>query len=533
MKQGAYSFYLRTAGAFFAVTLLLFICGTRILAVNQKGYSAAAARQGQYTLNIYKHRGSIFDRNFNSLTNISGATAAAVVATPQSLTRLQSALSSEDFYSAAERLKSGKPILLHPEEKLSASGITLFSTYQRYSGLAPHIVGYLDSSGHGESGIEAAWDSLLYSETCTSINYKCDAAGNALAGITPEIFNLKNDAVDSGVVLTIDSRIQQIVQEETTALGCGAAVVLSPQTGDILALHSFPAFDQSNPQASLSSKDSPFLCRALQGYNTGSVFKSCIAAAALESGDFTDQTFVCDGYINVDGIKFVCNKSAGHGEMDLRSALARSCNVYFYKLALATDPAQLYSTALKMGFGEEIKLASGLITKGGSLPNQSLLTTTPAAVANFAIGQGDVMISPLNLAAAYAAIANGGTYYNPRLVLGIKDKDTFSPATTPQGNRVLSPATCATINKALTLAVAEGTGTAAKMDHYTAAGKTATAQTGWQKGGKNVLISWFAGYFPADSPRYVIVIMKEDGRSGSADCAPIFKKIADRIAAMA
>ena len=523
-----YSFGKRAAFAYFFVALLMFICGARLVAVNLKGYGYTAAQQGRFSQTIYTHRGTIFDRSLKPLTNIEGNITASVAATPQSIIALRDLLPESKYLSALERLESGKPILLELQSRISAAGITYFDTYKRYSGLAPHIIGYLNGSGNGETGIEADWESLLASDEKTTISYSCDAYGRALGGITPTIDGAENKAAGSGIALTIDYDVQQIIEEETADLGCGAAVVLSPKGGEILAIHSFPAFNQNDPSASLSASDSPFLNRALQGYNAGSVFKTCIAAAALKMG-LENSEYVCEGKMEVDGKEFVCNKASGHGAMSLSTALAHSCNVYFYSLALSIPADKLYETAEKMGISREIKLSESIKTSGNNLPSAKELNYAKAAIANFAIGQGDIMVSPLNLAAAYSAIANGGTYYPPKLIAGIVEQGKLSPTLPQQGEQILSPEACEAIKAALALTIREGTGQGAQPEYSTAAGKTATAQTGWKKGGQSVLISWFAGFFPADNPEYVIVVMKEGGTSGSRDCAPIFKKIADRI----
>lgn len=527
MKREKYSFNRRVILAFLAVCIMLFISGARLLKVNLGGYSQAAAAQGQYSLTLFQSRGTVYDRNRLPLSNLPSGYVAAVTATPRSVTLLRSVLPSGDYSATIQRLRQGKPAILELDSRLSADGITVLERNDRYSGLSPHIVGYTDSDNHGVSGIEAAWDSLLYSEGSTNIIYSCDALGRVLSGIAPTVNEPETSA--DGVVLTIDSRIQQIVQEETAEMGCGAAVVLDVKSGEMLALHSFPAFDPNDPSAALNADDSPFLNRALTNYNAGSVFKTCVAAAALEDGFEAHNVFTCTGQKELNGISFVCNRALGHGDFSLEKALAHSCNVYFYELALATSPEMLTTTAEKMGFTKSIALSRGISSPAGVLPSPAILSQNSAAVANYAIGQGDIMISPLNLAAAYAAIANDGVYHTPQLISGTIESGKFLPSATHAGEKILSADTCRTIKKALSLAVTEGTGKSAMPEGCSAAGKTATAQTGWLKDGRSVLVSWFAGYFPAEDPKYVVVLMKEDGNSGSSDCAPVFKAIADRI----
>lgn len=530
-KNNSYIF--RVGSVYLAVALLFFVCGARLVQVNIDNPQPASANQGRYSLNVYRHSGTVFDRKLNPLTNIPGGITALCVATPQAVTSLKSALGEQDFQSALERMNGGKPILLEINTQLIANGITNIKTHRRYSGLAPHIIGYLDGSGHGKTGILADWDSELYSEDKTTATYQTDALGRVLAGIEPIIDGQENSAILSGVALTIDRDIQQIVQEETAELGSGAAVVLQVGTGKILAIHSLPFFDQDDPASALDKPDSPFMNKALSGYNVGSVFKSVVAAAALESGIPSETRFTCNGSLDVGGVNFVCNRAEGHGEMDMSSALAHSCNVYFYNLALMTDATQLIETAKKLGLGDGFALSRSITNSAGTLPFAETLSQSPAAVANFAIGQGDVMLSPLSIAAAYATIANGGIYMRPSLIEGTVLSQKLISAEPSESHQVLHPDTCKKLMEALNLAVTDGTGTKAQPKYSAAAGKTATAQTGWEKDGRSVLISWFAGIFPAESPEYVIVVTKEDGTSGSNDCAPIFKRIADRLQLLA
>lgn len=527
IKLGKYG--TRCAGVFFAVLLMLFIGGAGIIRVNLSGYTQTAESQGKIELTVYKHRGTIFDRNFRPLTNIPGELTAAVVASPQALTSLREQLSAPQFENLLERFSTDKPVLLSLSEPIYNDGITLFETYTRYSGLAAHIVGYTDNDMHGVSGIEASFESLLYSDDSTKISYTGNAAGGVLMGVSPTVTGGENRAVKDGVILTLDKRIQQIVEEETMGLGTGAAIVMDVENGDILALHSLPVFSQSDPAASLNSNSSPFLNRALSSYNAGSVFKSCIAVAALENGVGSEHIFNCNGSLQIGGLTFVCNRSSGHGNVDFNTAVAKSCNIYFYKLALMTDPQALYSTAISMGMDGEISLCSGISSSNCVLPSAKLLADSEAAVANFAIGQGDVMVTPLALAAAYNSIASGGIYYTPRLIYGILQNNSLSPSSFSTGKRIMSEDTAFTLKEALCQAVIEGTGTSAAPDNCTAAGKTATAQTGWIKEDTRVLQSWFAGFFPVEEPKYTVVILKENGTSGSADCAPVFRAIAQRI----
>ena len=156
---------------------------------------------------------------------------------------------------------------------------------------------------------------------------------------------------------------------------------------------------------------------------------------------------------------------------------------------------------------------------------------TTGEKANFSFGQGLLMASPVQVAASYAAIANNGIYNQPLVIKSMVDENKieFKEVASPPSRRVVSEKTSKTVKKALEKAVNEGSGKSAKPSNTTASGKTATAQSGWYANGMEITHSWFAGFFPSDNPKYVVVILKENGKSGSYDCAPIFKSIAELI----
>jgi penicillin-binding protein 2 len=214
----------------------------------------------------------------------------------------------------------------------------------------------------------------------------------------------------------------------------------------------------------------------------------------------------------------------------MERALEVSCNCYFINLAAGLRPELLLTLAGNMGLGEAVELAEGMLTQPGNLPAPEELAN-PAAYANFSFGQGSSLASPLQMAVAVAAIANSGLAVTPRLVMGVtEDGLTLTePNPTYAASRVLSESTAAILRDLMIRVVEEGSGAPAMPRTGSAGGKTSSAQTGQLVGGKEIVHAWFAGFYPADRPRYSIAVFVEGGESGERVAAPIFKAICDGI----
>lgn len=486
--------------------------------------AAAADINSSAALELYTVRKSIYDRNFRPFTSGEADNYICVSPTAQAYTSLSEFLGGASLESALNKLKENKPFVIRSSESITGAGLTNVKADRRY-GLASHIIGYVDSDGHGISGIEKDFDKLLYTGSRCLIRYSSDAAGGMLSGIAPQV---KQPEISSdGVVLTLDRDIQLVCQSAMETVEAGAAVVTDVNTGDILAMVSHPDFDAENIESYLNDASSPLINRCLTNYNVGSVFKPLIAAAALESGLPEDYTVTCTGSANIGGTVFGCHKKDGHGQMDLQSAIANSCNVFFYNLSSQLSAEKCIELCDKLRFFEITRLSDSIYIPAAGFPSLEDLTA-PAAMANLSIGQGDLMLSPAALAGLYGTIARGGEYIAPRLIKGVcADGYTEYPASEPV--RVFSKETSDKITSALKAVISGGTGVSAMPDSVSAAGKTATAETGWIKEGQSVNQAWFAGFFPADEPEYCVVILNEGGSSGAADCAPVFKAIADGI----
>lgn len=354
--------------------------------------------------------------------------------------------------------------------------------------------------------------------------------GRALSGEKPEIiyedYNNK-----SGLVLTIDKEIQKIAEScaDEAELDKGSIVVLDAKNGKIRAMVSRPNFNPDKIENYLSDENSPLINRSLTEYSVGSVFKLTVCAAALEAGISPDFTNDCTGKTDVDGITFFCHNHSGHGVLDMKKGFALSCNTYFIALAKEIGGEKILETAEKMGFGLPLELSPGFSSDKGVLPEISDIKSS-GDLANLAFGQGKLMASPLQIAAAFLSVASNGKYYYPSLIEGFADEvGNIKKINEKAPVYVFDDKTAKTLKSFLKYSVDYGGGSLAKPKNSTAGGKTATAQTGWYKNGEEIFHAWFAGYYPAENPEYVIAILKEDGRGGSTDCAPVFRSIAEKI----
>ena len=240
-----------------------------------------------------------------------------------------------------------------------------------------------------------------------------------------------------GVVLTLDKEIQIALEEACAAIDKGAAVVLDCKTGDILASASFPAVDPNHLDECLADEDAPFVNRALSAYAPGSVFKLFVAAAALEEGVDYRAVYDCTGSIEVDGMEFACYDGKAHGEVNMHTALRKSCNGYFVQLLEQIGSETVLQMVHALGFESPLELASGISSDAGTLPSAQTLQNARAR-ANFSFGQGETTVSPLQLAAAVNAIAAGGVYTAPRLVYGYADTNLDIEETEPhEGYKVM------------------------------------------------------------------------------------------------
>ena len=393
------------------------------------------------------------------------------------------------------------------------------------------------------------------------------------------------------VYLTLDARVQTIVEGVMRRVGRGACVVMDPKSGDILAMCSVPNFDPNSfvpgngrkvPdwKRLMTDETKPMLNRALGAYAPGSTFKTVTAISALENPDakFTPQTVIhSPGSIEMAGRTWHDWNPDGQGDIVLKRGLAMSCNTFFYQLGVRTGIDSISAMGKRIGFGEKILLGPNgeSMLSGedpGTMPGREWMENrmaqrkkaykgkietwvaegkktprpTPPAIekwsdghtANTSIGQGFVRVTPLQMAVMLSAVANGGTVYRPRLVQGVgKTTENGTQATkeypvaVKRGDLGVRPENLAAVREGLRAVVTEGTGKNAAVKDVEVAGKTGSAQFVTQIGGSTVkdTRTWFTGFAPLKDPKYVVIVIVEGGVSGGTTCAPLASEILAKL----
>lgn len=343
--------------------------------------------------------------------------------------------------------------------------------------------------------------------------------------------------------MSIDMRAQQLV--ETALEGTvGAAVVVDPNNGDVIAMASSPGFNLNQFVPAISrddwralsdDPDKPMVNRAVAGtYAPGSTFKPVVAIAALENKKATPGTsFSCPGYFTLGRGRFACWYHAGHGLLDMQEALEHSCNVYFFHLGLQCGPEPIYHMAEALGLGQKTDIsldyeASGLVPDNAWKQRMYHDAWRDGDTCNMSIGQGALGATPLQMAMATAAFANGGTLFRPRIVLGVRETDDGPlRAVPPHVVRTLdwSPRNAAIVRGGMHDVVMSprGTGRLAQVPGVDMAGKTGTAEYGVK--GQGHKIAWMIAFAPYDNPRYAVALMVEEGVTGGTTAAPKMKQI--------
>ncbi|MCB9541274.1 MAG: penicillin-binding protein 2 [Myxococcales bacterium] len=457
-------------------------------------------------------------------------------------------------------------------------GISIRVHYQREYPEGPigaHLVGYLGKprpeeitaqgdrytadSMLGRFGLERRFEDVLAGHNGYE-RYAVDARGARQEGgwsvsALHDMVTRRPPRRGHDLRLTVDIEVQRILIDALAQYESGAAVVMDPRDGSILGIVSKPAFDPNEwsgrltreaKQAIDENPYNPMLDKAVHAYFPGSVYKVVTAIAALEEGILDpDEPIDSPGAYEYGNRVFHCHKRSGHGQVDLDGAMAASADVYFYRLGeqLGIDTLAVY--ARRFGFGEKPGLdingeSAGEVptrdfhekhTRGGFQHGLALST---------AIGQGAVRTSPVQMATAYAALANGGTVYEARVVDRITTQDGETVTAFPPRSRGSLQATeghLAAVNHSLERAVNDeklATGHLAAVVGGRIAGKTGTAQVRKIVRGhlsQNVKRfrdrdhAWFAAFAPYESPKLVVVVFLEHGGSGGKDAAPVAREI--------
>lgn len=497
----------------------------------QTAYAASAGGQSVQTLALPRARGDFYDRTGRRLTGLSPRYYALCLPGDAGYTALFPYVPYAEQSLLYERRNLASPFLIQVDRDLTAQGITTCTVPQHFGGsTAAHLLGYLDSEGRGVSGLEKAYDDLLTaSGDARVVTCFMTAQGRLLTDTSP-LVAVETPGTGQGVRLTLDADLQRACEGLATMyLPRGCLVVMDTATGEVLASVSMPSFDPQNVAASIAANDTSLLNRPLRAFSAGSVFKVVLAAAAYESG-LDWYTHDCTGEVEVAGQTYRCALGRAHGVVNLRGALEQSCNCYFIALGQLLGGQAILNAAQSFGLGTPALLAPGLKSAAGELPSAADLQNA-GSLASLSFGQGGLTVTPLQVTAMFNAIASGGVYHSPCIVSSITG-GTQVPQQ-PQPAAACSPAVARVLQSMLATVVRSGIGGDAQPHTGTAAGKTGTAQTGqFDADGRELLHYWFAGFYPADAPRYTITVLQDSQQKPQTSSAALFAQVADALAVL-
>ena len=520
--------YKRIIVSYIIVLTALFFCALRVCSIALTPQLLETANNTTSKKIVLRNvRGTIYDCNLNRLTNNFDRYAVLITNNPVALKSVGDFFTGEEMVEIINEIRENKFALRITDRPIYSEGIVSFAYKNGISNesLAKHIIGYTDSNHRGVSGLEKAFDDILYNEEQIYINVGISGQGDLLLGSAKIVNHLSQ--TQKGLVITIDSKIQQAAEEASSKLNKGAVLITEVETGKIKAMVSRPDYNPENIGDYLNDESAPLINRALENFNVGSVFKPCVAAAAIENGCL-EFCYNCNGIANIDGLDFRCHNLSGHGTVNMEQAIKYSCNTYFYNLAVKLGADKIYDMAKKAGFENFVSLTNGFFSAKGSLGDIKKLQTSNRALANLSIGQGDLMLSTVVISNIYSAIANGGIYYSPSIYEGeLAEGGIINKYEKSTPIKLMKKTTADIIKKYLKGVLEEGgTGVMACPKTVSAAGKTATAETGIIKNGEKVINTWFCGFFPYDEPKYTVVVLSENSDSS---CGDVFATIADKI----
>lgn len=502
-------------------------------------------------LPIEANRGIIYDRN--NVVIAGNVTTTSLILIPnqiidkkltaQKLSEILNVSYDEMYKHVSKRVSIER---VHPEGRrlsydiadkiynLKLPGVYLVKESKRYypyDKYLSHTLGFVGIDNQGLSGLELMYDEYLTGSS-GAIKYFSDAKGNRLE--LSEIYEKPQDGVN--ITLTIDHNIQLAVERELDNAVAkynpdqALAIVMKPNTGEILAMSSRPNFSPSNYQnytVEEINRNLPIWAT----YEPGSTFKIITLAAALEEKivDLDNDTFYDSGAIKVENATLHCWKHGGHGMQTYLQVVENSCNPGFVNLGLKLGKETLFSYIDKFGFGKKTGIdlngeGTGIIFK--------LDRVGPVELATTAFGQG-VSVTPIQQVTAVSAIINGGVLYKPYIVKSLNEPETNTVIKENKPiaiRKVISEETSEKVRYALESVVANGTGRPAYISGYRVGGKTGTAQK--VKDGKymvgNYIVS-FIGFLPADDPQVVVYVAIDNAKGvtqyGGTVAAPIVRNI--------
>lgn len=502
------------------------------VAGTNKAFTEVAASQSMYELTIARSRGTIYDCNLQPITNSGSAILAVAMPTAQALNHLKS-IAVKDF-DIESVIKDGRPYIAEVTMQSEYEGIEFFNVAKRYGEDMPcaNLIGYTDAQGNGICGIEQAFnEELSLGGGAVTMEYTCDAIGRVIAGRDKDFTNHYSDS-KNGIALTIDKDLQEFCEESAKAITKGAIVVMSIPDGKIRAMVSCPDYNPNNLDDALNNADAPLINRATSAFAPGSVFKLVMTAAALEGGIDYKEKYNCTGSTTTNGLTFTCFGNQRHGSVNLHTALQKSCNCYFINLSKKLPVQNFTTMALNLGLGSKTELCPGFYSDSGNLTAQSLLNSNPRAISNFAIGQGDLTVTPVQMAGIVNAVASGGIYKTPSIYEGKVENgnEITQSAESSGGVPVMEELVALRLRSYMESAVKYGTAYKGDSPAYTAGAKTGTAETGVFVNDSQLLNYWYCGYMgPSGSPEYAVAILNEGAAEGDNPTGDIFKKIGEYI----
>lgn len=427
-----------------------------------------------------------------------------------------------------------------------------------YKTLACHVLGYTKEWEKGDvpeegqrrfdhyigeekgiAGVEATMDKYLKGTEGVKTILK-DEKGRVI-----NMTDYTKPQIGADVILSIDARAQYLVENVLRRAGRAAAVVMNVNTGEVIAMASVPNYDSNNFIPSIDTQKwneysrknicLPLMNRATESFDPGSTFKLPTAIAGARAG-LGDKIYSCNGYVQYGNHKAGCwiwNQSKGmHGAQNVSKAIQQSCNPYFFRLANAVGPRGMAETFTMLNLGRTtgIELPSekpGTVIGSPAWKLKNPTTTvTPVDTAFLAIGQGVSSASPLQLASIACAIANGGKYYQPRVVKKVVLNNKVVVADEPKLvvdllKEGVKPADMDRIRQGMWMAVNKPGGTAGrvKMPNMEVAAKTGTAQS--IDRGRKSNNSWTVSFAPFENPKYAVCVLVVGGKSGGKVCGPL------------
>ena len=404
--------------------------------------------------------------------------------------------------------------------------------------LDPVYSNYLSGDLIGRMGIERGYEKLL-----RGVDGKRFVEVNAL-GRKGEFLGEKHPILPTrgtDLTLTIDLDVQRAAEEAFEPGARGAVVALDPRNGDVLALASKPNYDPNEFSMGITQErwselssggNYPLFNRAIQAaYPPGSTIKPFTALAGLENGVMTPGTFFaqsCTGEFRFGTRLFGCWKHEGHGSLSMHNAIVRSCDVYFYQLGIRIGLERLSAFMSKLTLSDKTGIDLPQ-ERRGLYPDPAWYDKRFGAgrwsrgiILNLAIGQGEVILTPVKLAQIAAFIANGGTLWKPHLIRSVGSTSAAASGDSIGQYVALDARSLAAVRSAMASVVSDpqGTGGQARLDSISVAGKTGTAQN--PHGKDHALFICFA---PVDAPRIAVAVLVENAGHGSTAAAPIARKV--------